>query len=113
MTEKKVQRIDGAELRRLAEDHLRENIGTAHPPATVEEPLKSLHELQVHQIELEMQNEELRQERAKREKMEARLGKYSELYDFAPWVTLIWSTEGLSVQSISPAQYSLESRAPC
>jgi signal transduction histidine kinase len=40
-----------------------------------------LHELQVHQIELEMQNEELR---LARDEMEAGLAKYSELYDFAP-----------------------------
>jgi len=83
MSEMKVQRIDGAELRRLAEDQHREIIGTAHLPGTGEDPLKLLHELQVHQIELEMQIVKLVQERTEREKMEARLGKYSELYDFA------------------------------
>ncbi len=43
--------------------------------------LKLIHELQVHQIELEMQNEELRiaEERAK-----INAEKYTELYDFAP-----------------------------
>jgi len=40
-----------------------------------------LHELQVHQVELEMQNEELKKAR---DEMEAGLEKYSELYDFAP-----------------------------
>jgi PAS domain S-box-containing protein len=40
-----------------------------------------LHELQVHQIELEMQNEELQ---IARDEMQAGLAKYSELYDFAP-----------------------------
>ena len=40
-----------------------------------------LHELEVHQIELEMQNEELREAR---DKMEALLEKYTDLYDFAP-----------------------------
>jgi PAS domain S-box-containing protein len=84
MTEKEVQRIDGAELRRLAEEQLRDNRGTAHLPGTVEEPLRLLHELQVHQIELEMQNAELLRGRADRETMEAQLGKYSDLYDFAP-----------------------------
>jgi len=40
-----------------------------------------LHELQVHQIELEMQNEELRRAN---EKTETALRKYTMLYDFAP-----------------------------
>jgi PAS domain S-box-containing protein len=40
-----------------------------------------LHELQVHQIELEMQNEELRRSR---EELELSRNKYAELYDFAP-----------------------------
>ncbi len=43
--------------------------------------LALVHELQVHQIELEMQNEELR--RAKLE-TESVLAKYSDLYDFSP-----------------------------
>jgi PAS domain-containing protein len=42
---------------------------------------KLLHELQVHQIELEMQNEELRQAN---ETAEEALKKYTMLYDFAP-----------------------------
>ena len=40
-----------------------------------------VHELQVHQIELEMQNEELMQTRAE---LEAALRQYTDLYDFAP-----------------------------
>jgi len=40
-----------------------------------------VHELQVHQIELEMQNEELIQSRAE---VEAALRQYTDLYDFAP-----------------------------
>jgi PAS domain S-box-containing protein len=84
MAVKKVHQIDTAGLRRLAEEHLGESRGTAHPPGTADEPLRLLHELQVHQIELEMQNGELRQARDERDKMEAQLGKYSDLYDFAP-----------------------------
>lgn len=40
-----------------------------------------LHELQVHQIELEMQNAELRQAR---DEVEKSLARYTDLYDFAP-----------------------------
>ena len=40
-----------------------------------------LHELQVHQIELEMQNAELRETRGK---LETLVEKYTDLYDFAP-----------------------------
>jgi len=42
---------------------------------------KLMHELQVHQIELEMQNEELRRAN---DKAETALRKYTMLYDFAP-----------------------------
>jgi len=42
---------------------------------------RTLHELEVHQIELEMQNIELR---IARDESEALLDKYTELYDFAP-----------------------------
>src|SRR3954465_3903748 len=40
-----------------------------------------LHELEVHQIELELQNEELR---AARVATEAALARYTELFDFSP-----------------------------
>ncbi|NVN93174.1 MAG: PocR ligand-binding domain-containing protein, partial [Desulfuromonadales bacterium] len=53
----------------------------------VAETQRLLHELQVHQLEPEMQNEELFQSR---EKLEFTLEKYTDLYDFAPvsYVTL-------------------------
>ncbi len=55
--------------------------GAAPAPPSHADTQRLLHELQVHQIELEMQNEELRKAR---DEMEAGLEKYSELYDFAP-----------------------------
>jgi PAS domain S-box-containing protein len=50
-------------------------------PADDTDLRKLLHELQVHQVELEMQNEELR--RAQQE-LEVSRSKYVDLYDFAP-----------------------------
>jgi PAS domain S-box-containing protein len=43
--------------------------------------VRLLHELEVHQIELEMQNAELRESR---DEVEAALDRYTDLYDFAP-----------------------------
>ena len=72
-------------LRHRAETKIREHtekptIKDAAETATADAH-RLLHELQVHQIELEMQNAELRQTR---EALEASLAKYTELYDFAP-----------------------------
>ena len=74
-----------AELRRRAEERLREKQRSQRSKvgdqSTAEETQRLVHELQVHQIELEMQNEELQQTRAE---VEAILGQYTDLYDFAP-----------------------------
>jgi len=72
-------------LRQRAESRLRE-MSKQSPerpgrPGDAADARRLLHELQVHQIELEMQNEELRKAR---DEMEAALDKYSDLYDFAP-----------------------------
>jgi len=65
-------------LRRHAEAQLQ---AKADYPRTEDETQRLLHELQVHRIELEMQNAELRQAR---DELEKSLEKYTELYDFAP-----------------------------
>ena len=52
---------------------------------------KLIHELQVHQIELEMQNEELVKAHAQ---AEAAMEKYTDLYDFAPSGYISLSKEG-------------------
>jgi diguanylate cyclase (GGDEF)-like protein/PAS domain S-box-containing protein len=68
-------------LRRLAEERLREKLGTLQPLRSEAEMQRLLHELEVHQIELEMQNEELRQAQ---QELELERNRYAELYDFAP-----------------------------
>lgn len=65
-------------LREQAEAELRE---ASRAPLSPRDPAALLHELQVHQIELEHQNEELR--RALAEVEEART-RYLDLFDFAP-----------------------------
>jgi PAS domain S-box-containing protein len=50
-------------------------------PMSIMNNQRLLHELQVHQVELEMQNSELQEAR---NRMEALLEKYTDLYDFAP-----------------------------
>jgi signal transduction histidine kinase len=68
-------------LRARAEKHLKERNLSADPTRTEADTLRLLHELQVHQIELEMQNAELHRARLE---IETSLDKYTELYDFAP-----------------------------
>lgn len=67
-------------LRRQAEERLLEKVGDVSGKA-VDDVKKLLHELEVHQIELEMQNEELR---ITQEKLIASRDQYHALYDFAP-----------------------------
>lgn len=53
----------------------------ASSPATAADALALLHELQVHQVELDLQAEELRRSRAE---LEEDLKRQTQLYDFAP-----------------------------
>lgn len=87
MTKKKVHQMSIAKLRRSAEELIMNEELPAQLYEESAEMHRLLHELQVHQIELELQNEELRQARAE---VESVLGKYTDLYDFAPvgYVTL-------------------------
>jgi PAS domain S-box-containing protein len=79
----------GAKLRRAAEARL---AGASPRPATsTPSQAELLQELRVHEIELEMQNEELRRSRTALE--EAR-DRYLELYDFAPVGYLTLGADG-------------------
>ena len=72
---------DAPALRRRAEARLRATATRPPAPRTAADTQRLLHELQVHQVELELQNEELRQAR---EAGEAALARYTALYDGAP-----------------------------
>lgn len=65
------------------------------PPET-ELAHRLLHELRVHQVELEMQNEELRNSRAQ---AEAALERYTELYDFSPLAYFTVDRSGTILQT--------------
>jgi PAS domain S-box-containing protein len=69
------------ELRRRAEELFLSETTESLPPRIKSELQGLLHELDVHRIELEMQNAELRQAR---NEVETVREKYTDLYDFAP-----------------------------
>ncbi len=70
---------DPEAMRRAAEARLKHRDAAAEMDAA--DAGRLLHELQVHQIELEMHNTELLEAR---NQLEAALTHYTELYDFAP-----------------------------
>lgn len=69
------------ELRRCAEEQLKAEEPPTVASGTDDARQRLIHELQVHRIELELQNAELRQAR---NDVETTLEKYTDLYDFAP-----------------------------
>jgi PAS domain S-box-containing protein len=83
MTQDRDSKDKLSELRQRAEAALTEKAGSASDVSQLssEDVQKLIHELQVHQIELEMQNDELR--RAQLALEESR-DRYLDLYDYAP-----------------------------
>jgi two-component system sensor kinase FixL len=67
-------------LRKQAEKRLRES-GPAGKPIPKRDVLELIHELEVHQVELEMQNDELRRAHSE---LEGERKKYFDLYDLSP-----------------------------
>lgn len=86
-------------LRQRAEAAWQEK--ATHAPPQIEalssqETLRLLHELQVHQIQLELQNEELRSAQVELDQSRAR---YFDLYDLAPMGYCTLSEKGLILQA--------------
>ncbi|MBN2806138.1 MAG: response regulator [Prolixibacteraceae bacterium] len=88
-------------LRKKAERLLLRKHSYANPQLSEPDMLRLIHELEVHQIELEMQNEELV---LAKENAELAEKKYTELYDFAPsgYMTLTVNGEiaGLNLMAL-------------
>ena len=82
-------------MRRQAEEILQMQQRDRGPVAP-EDAQRLLHELEVHQIELEMQNDELRQAQAE---LEASRARYFDLYDLAPVGYCTLSDKGLILEA--------------
>lgn len=81
-TKDKTGRESQAQVRKRAEKALGKLVGNVEAETlSADEVRRLVHELQVHQIELEMQNEELR---LTQQMLEESQSKYADLYDFAP-----------------------------
>lgn len=90
---KKLIEQDFNQLRKTAEAKLVSDLPPELPVRSAEE---LLHELHVHQIELEMQNESLRQSHIEMEKSRDR---YVDLYDFSPVGYLSIGREGMILEA--------------
>ncbi len=84
------------ELRKRAEEKVREDEIIVHEEVSPEVAKQLLHELRVHQIELEMQSEELR---ITEHNLETERARYFDLYNLAPAGYLSLSPQGLIVEA--------------
>jgi len=91
MSNEELDFTDAQRLRMKAEEQLKEKQNKMGIPVRETDVKRLMHELQVHQIELEMQNEELQQAY---ETAETALKKYTMLYDLAPMGYFTLNSEG-------------------
>jgi two-component system CheB/CheR fusion protein len=96
MTQKKSQTPDASNLRQRAEERLKERQKEEAVPGGEEDSRRLVHELEVHQVELEMQNEQLREARSE---LEAGLADFTDLYDFAPVGYVTFDRDGTILQA--------------
>jgi PAS domain S-box-containing protein len=97
MNKKPAAAPDAAELRSQAEAKWRKRKKNAVlPPPTEADTRRVVQELEVHQIELEMQNEELVRSR---EELESSRAKYFDLFDLAPVGYLTLSEAGIILET--------------
>ena len=87
----KANKSAAALFRQKAEEELNRKFNNSETEYSPTDFLLIIHELQVHQIELEMQNEEIVRAKEESEVVQA---KYRELYDFAPSGYFTLSREG-------------------
>ena len=92
-----------SDLRLRAEEMLRKQLEALDkiPPADVQ---RLVHELRIHQIELEMQNDELRRTQ---QELEASREKYFDLYDLAPVGYVSINENGIILESNLTAAFML------
>jgi PAS domain S-box-containing protein len=92
---KSQDRLKGDSLRKRAEQILSQKTESVRK-VPVEDITRLIHELEVHQIELDMQNDELRRAQAE---IELSRAKYVDLYDFAPIGYLSFNQTGVILEA--------------
>ena len=95
MTENRASQNNAVDLRNRAEERLQKQSADLGALAPQESGLL-LHDLQVHQIELEMQNDELRRTQVE---LETSRAKYFDLYNLAPVGYMTISEQGLILEA--------------
>lgn len=96
---------DAGKLRQKAEKLLKRKVSKTNLKLSEEEMLKLIYELEVHQVELELQNEELKKAQTATNNYAER---YHELYDFAPIGYMTLSKEGAIIEINHCASIMLE-----